>query len=195
MEPTKTSFFQALNINTKISKGTVEIVQDSKILDIGTRVSQSEAALLNLLGMKPFSYGLICKTIYDNGTIYEPDVLDTSADDMLKILSEGITNIGSISMAVGYPTSVSIASQISTGFNNILAISIGTGYDFAQSKQIKEFLKDPSKFAVHAAPKKDDHKVEAKKEEKKPEPKKEEPKKEEPEEDGDMGLGLFGGDD
>jgi large subunit ribosomal protein LP0 len=124
MEPTKTSFFQALNISTKISKGTVEIVSDSKILDVGQKVTQSEAALLNLLNMKPFAYGLVCKTIYDDGTVYSPDVLDTSAEDMMKVLQEGLTNIGSISMEVNYPTSVSIASQISAGFKNLLAISI-----------------------------------------------------------------------
>jgi large subunit ribosomal protein LP0 len=191
MEPTKTSFFQALNISTKISKGTVEIVSDSKILDVGQKVTQSEAALLNLLNMKPFAYGLVCKTIYDDGTVYSPDVLDTSAEDMMKVLQEGLTNIGSISMEVNYPTSVSIASQISAGFKNLLAISIGTNYDFAQSKQIKEFLKDPSKFAVAKVEKKEEKKeVKAeKKEEKKKEP---EP---EPEEDGDMGMSLFGGDD
>jgi len=196
MEPTKTSFFQALNINTKISKGTVEIVADSKILDIGQKVSQSEAALLNLLNMKPFSYGLVCKTIYDDGVIYSPDVLDTSVEDMFKVLSEGISNIGAISLETGYPTAVSIASSISAGFKNILAVSIATNYDFAQSKQIKEFLKDPSKFAVaeKKEEKKEEKKVE-KKEEKKPEKPVEKPKEPEPEEDGDMGLGLFGGDD
>jgi large subunit ribosomal protein LP0 len=191
MEPTKTSFFQALNIQTKISKGTVEIVNDAKILDIGSKVTQSEAALLNLLNMKPFSYGLLCKTIYDDGTVYSPDVLDTSNDDMMKILIEGISNIAGISLEANYPTACSVASSLSNGFKNLLSISIGTNYDFGNSGKVKEFLKDPSKFAVKEAPKK----VEATKkveEVKKPEPKKEEPKKEES--DGEMGLGLFGDD-
>jgi large subunit ribosomal protein LP0 len=192
MEPTKTSFFQALNIPTKISKGTVEIVSDFKILDIGQKVTQSEAALLNLLNMKPFSYGLVGKTIYDDGTIYTPDVLDTSDADMFKTLQEALTNIGAISLASHYPTSISVASSISSGFKDILAVSVGTNYDFAQSKQIKEFLKDPSKFAL-TAPKVE--KKEEKKEEKKPEAKVAKPKSPEPEEDGDMGLSLFGGDD
>jgi len=32
MEPTKTSFFQALNVPTKITKGTVEIISDFILL-------------------------------------------------------------------------------------------------------------------------------------------------------------------
>jgi len=192
MEPTKTSFFQALNIPTKISKGTVEIVSDFKILDIGQKVSASEAALLNLLNMKPFSYGLVAKTIYDDGTVYSPDVLDVSESDMHAVLQKGLMNIGAISLQVNYPTSISVASSISSAFKDILAVSIGTNYDFAQSKAIKEFLKDPSKFAV-SAPKKEEKKEE-KKDDKK-EAKVTKLKTPEPEEDGDMGLSLFGGDD
>jgi len=191
MEPTKTSFFQALNIATKISKGTVEIVNDSKILDIGSKVSQSEAALLNLMGMKPFSYGLVCKKIYDDGVIYDPSVLDTSSDDMLKVLQEGLANVGGLSLGTGYPTSISIASQFSNGFKDFLAISIGTNYNFGHSDKVKEFLKDPSKFAKEA-PKTEEKKVEVKKEAPKVEEKKVEVKKEES--DHDMGLSLFGDD-
>ena len=38
LEPTKTSFFQALNINTKITKGTVEILKDEHIIKAGDKV-------------------------------------------------------------------------------------------------------------------------------------------------------------
>lgn len=192
MEPTKTSFFQALNIATKIAKGTVEIVNDAKILDVGQKVSASEAALLNLLNMKPFSYGLLCKTIYDDGTIYSPDVLDTSDDDMMKVLTEGLTNIAGISLQCNYPTSVSIASSLSNGFKDLLSVSIGTNYDFGETKKLKEYLADPSKHAPKVeAPKEDTKKKE---EPKKP---KDEPKPVEKKESsgGGMGLGLFGGDD
>jgi len=191
MEPTKTSFFQALNIATRIQKGTVEIVNDSKILDIGQKVSQSEASLLNLLNMKPFSYGLIVKTIYDDGTVYSPDVLDTSAEDMMKILQDGLSNIASVSLETNYPTSIAMNSLFNMAFKNVLSISLGTNYDTEQSKKVKEFLADPSKFAVKEAPKKEE-----KKEEKKVEKKEEKPVEVVKEESGgDMGLGLFGGDD
>jgi len=191
MEPTKTSFFQALNIPTKISKGTVEIVNDAKILDVGSKVSQSEASLLNLLNMKPFAYGLVCKSIYDDGTVYSPDVLDTSAEDMLKVLQDGLSNIAGISLECNFPTSVSIASSLSNGFKNLLAISLGTNYDFGSSAKVKDFLKNPGKFVTA--------KVEEKKPEKVVEKKVEEKKQPEvvakPDSDADMGLGLFGSDD
>merc|ERR1712007_103889 len=49
MGPEKTSFFQALAIPTKITKGTIEIIKDVDIIKAGDRVGMSEATLLNML--------------------------------------------------------------------------------------------------------------------------------------------------
>ena len=48
MEPGKTSFFQALNIPTKIARGTIEIVSDIKVVTASSRVGPSEATLLKI---------------------------------------------------------------------------------------------------------------------------------------------------
>ena len=46
--PEKTSFFQALNIPTKITKGTIEIVTDVKLIKEGDKVGMSDSTLLNV---------------------------------------------------------------------------------------------------------------------------------------------------
>jgi large subunit ribosomal protein LP0 len=48
MEPGKTSFFQALNVPTKIARGTIEIVSDVHLVQAGGRVDASQATLLNM---------------------------------------------------------------------------------------------------------------------------------------------------
>jgi len=58
MGPEKTSFFQALSITTKITRGTIEILNDVHIIKKGEKVGASEATLLNMMGVSPFSYGL-----------------------------------------------------------------------------------------------------------------------------------------
>lgn len=58
MGPEKTSFFQALGISTKIAKGTIEILTEQHLIKVGERVGPSEAALLNMLKISPFTYGL-----------------------------------------------------------------------------------------------------------------------------------------
>merc|ERR1711893_518670 len=79
--PEKTSFFQALAIPTKISKGTIEILNDVKLIKAGDKVGASEATLLNMLKISPFKYGLIIEQVYDSGTIFDPAILDVTDED------------------------------------------------------------------------------------------------------------------
>nr|CAH7764257.1 unnamed protein product [Callosobruchus chinensis] len=80
--PEKTSFFQALSIPTKISKGTIEIINNVHILEPGDKVGASEATLSNMLNISPFSYGLQSEQVYNSGTIFAPAILDIKSEDL-----------------------------------------------------------------------------------------------------------------
>jgi len=185
--PEKTSFFQALQITTKITRGTIEIINDINLIKVGDKVGASEATLLNMLGISPFSYGLTVKQVYDSGTCFDPSILDIKPEDMRSMFVNGVRNIAAISLQIGYPTVASVPHSIANGFKNLLAVSVATDIEFEQSKKVKEYLKDPSKFAAVAAPAaaaqaaapSKDTKAKAKEVEK------------EPEEEEDMGFGLF----
>jgi len=122
MGPEKTSFFQALQIPTKISRGTIEILNDVHLIKVGEKVGASESALLNMLGIMPFSYGLVVQQVFDNGSIYSPDVLDVTTDDLRARVLAGIRDIAATSLEVGYPTKASVPHSIANGFKNLLAI-------------------------------------------------------------------------
>ncbi|XP_045470332.1 60S acidic ribosomal protein P0 [Harmonia axyridis] len=184
--PEKTSFFQALSIPTKISKGTIEIINDVHILKPGDKVGASEATLLNMLNISPFSYGLVVEQVYDSGTIFSPEILDIKPEDLIEKFLAGVQNIASVSLAINYPTMASAPHSIANGFKNLLAIAAATDVEFKEAETIKEYLKDPSKFASAAAPAASAAPVAAA-----PEAKKEEKKEESESEDEDMGFGLF----
>jgi len=182
--PEKTSFFQALSIPTKISRGTIEILNEVNLVRTGEKVGASEATLLNMLKISPFSYGLIIQQVYDSGTIFDPSILDIKDEDLIKRFMEGVANIASLSLGIGYPNITSVPHMLINGFKNLLAVAVATDIDFKEAEQTKEFLKDPSKFAALAPAAPAEEVVEEKKEE---------AKKEESEEesDEDMGFGLF----
>jgi large subunit ribosomal protein LP0 len=182
--PEKTSFFQALAIPTKISKGTIEMINDVHILKEGERVGASEATLLNMLNISPFAYGLIVEMVYDSGTIFEPKILDIKPEDLRERFLAGVRNVAAVSLEIGYPTVASVPHSIINGFKNLLAVAAVTDVTFKEAETVKEFIKDPSKFAS-AAPAAAAAASPAK------EAKKEEKKEESEEEDDDMGFGLF----
>jgi len=181
--PEKTSFFQALAIATKISKGTIEIINDVHILREGERVGASEATLLNMLNISPFNYGLQIQMVYDSGSLFEPKILDIKPEDIRAKFLNGVRNVAAVSIQIGYPTVASVPHSLINGFKNLLAVAAVTEITFKEAETVKEFIKDPSKFAAVAAPKAASPAKEAKKEETK--------KEESEEEDDDMGFGLF----
>ncbi|XP_014243665.1 60S acidic ribosomal protein P0 [Cimex lectularius] len=185
--PEKTSFFQALSIPTKISKGTIEIINDVHILKEGDKVGASEATLLNMLNISPFSYGLVVEMVYDSGTCFEPRILDIKPADLRGKFLEGAARVASVCFEIGYPTIASAPHSIANGLKNLLAVAAETNVEFKEAEMIKEYLKDPSKFAAAvavAAPAPADAKAAAS-------PAKEAPKEESDESDGELGFGLF----
>merc|ERR1712059_69437 len=92
MGPEKTSFFQALSIPTKITKGTIEIISDVALIKTGDKVGMSESTLLNMLKISPFTYGLIIQKVYDSGSVFDPEILDITDEDLLDKFKAGIAN-------------------------------------------------------------------------------------------------------
>jgi len=148
MGPEKTSFFQALQIPTKISRGTIEILSEVHLIKVGDKVGASEAALLNMLNIQPFSYGLIVQHVYDEGSIFSPEVLDITSDMLLARFQSGVNNVAAISLEIGYPTKASAPHAIANAFKNLLAVAAETDVTFEEAKKLKEYLADPSKFAT-----------------------------------------------
>jgi len=150
MEPTQTSFLQALNIASKINKGQVEIVSDVHLVKAGEKVGSSEATLLQKLNIKPFSYGLTIVNIYDNGAVYDASVLKLTDSDLLAKFRNGINNVAGLSLALGYPTLASLPHALSAAYKNVLSVAVETEYSFPAAEKIKEYIKNPSAFAAAA---------------------------------------------
>ncbi|EOY33757.1 hypothetical protein QUC31_018783 [Theobroma cacao] len=151
LDPSQTSFFQVLNIPTKINKGTVEIITPVELIKKGDKVGSSEAALLSKLGIRPFSYGLVVLSVYDSGSVFSPEVLDLTEDDLVEKFANGVSMAASLSLAISYPTLAAAPHMFVNAYKNALAVAVASDYSFPQAEKVKEYLKDPSKFAVAVA--------------------------------------------
>jgi len=147
LEPTKTSFFAALDIATKITRGCVEILNDVKLCEKGRKVGGSEAALLQMLDIKPFTYGLKIVTCWD-GSIFAPAFLDFTESDLFRSISAGIGQVAALSLALSYPTLPAFPHVIANGFKNLVAVALETNYMFKQAEAIKNRVENPDAFAV-----------------------------------------------
>jgi len=188
-DPSQTSFFQALDIPTKINRGQVEIVSDVKLITEGEKVGRSAAELLVMLNIKPFYYGITVRYVYDKGEVYPADVLDISPSDVAAAFNQGVREVAALCLALNYPTAASVPHSIMDAYKNMLAIGLATkNYKWENLEKVEKILADPSAFvaassgpatggdaggAAEAAP---------------------EPEEEEEEESSAAAGGLFGGD-
>lgn len=148
LEPTKTSFFQALNIPTKINRGQIEIINDLVLIKKGDKVGSSEATLLQMLNIKPFSYGLQTKTVYDNGQMYDDAILEITDEQILGHFAAGLRQVASISLAIGIPNIASLPHTIASGFKNVLAIAMATEITFKLADLFKNAAANPGAVAA-----------------------------------------------
>ncbi|KAE8134599.1 ribosomal protein L10-domain-containing protein [Aspergillus pseudotamarii] len=185
MEPGKTSFFQALGVPTKIARGTIEITTDLKLVESGAKVGPSEATLLNMLNISPFTYGMTISQVYQDGQTFGADVLDIEEEQLLKAFSSAIQTVTALSLATGFPTLPAVMHSLVNSYKKVLAVAVSTEYSWPEIEELKDRIANPDAYASAApaagaaaaaggaAP------AEEKKEE------------EEEESDEDMGLGLF----
>jgi len=181
LDPGQTSFFQTLNIGTKIVKGSIEMTVASKVCTKGEKITASAVALLNKLNIRPFEYGITVDTVYENGATYSVKVLDMGDNDLVNMFTSSAARVAAVSFALGYINQVTLPHSFGRAFRLICAIALETGYDFDELKAVKEAIANPGASAPAAAGPEKKAAVAAKE----PEP--------EPEEETAPAVDLFGG--
>lgn len=150
MEPGKTAFFQALGVPTKIARGTIEITTDLKLVEAGSKVGPSEATLLNMLNISPFTYGMGISQVYDQGQTFPPSVLDIGEEQLLASLAQAITTVATISLALNFPTLPSVMHSLVNSYKKVLAVAISTEYSWPEIEELKDRIANPDAYAAAA---------------------------------------------
>jgi len=147
-DPGQTAFFQTLQIQTKITRGQIEMTSDTHLIKAGEKVTASQAALLQKLGIEPFSYGMTLKSVYDSGSLFDAKVLDITDDVLAEKFVAALNTISKLSLALNMPTEASVTHSVANAFKAILAVTVELDkYTFDKAETYKAYLADPSAFA------------------------------------------------
>lgn len=138
LDPGQTSFFQTLNVATRISKGCIEITGEVRLCFKGEKVSASAVALLAKLGIKPFEFGIEVPTVYEDGSVYDASVLDLEQSDLIAKFGSAVAMVSAISYEINEINSTTIPHSFGKAFNTLIAIALGTEYEFEELTKVKE---------------------------------------------------------
>jgi len=130
LDPKKTSFFQTLQIQTKIVKAQIDIAVSKQVIEKDEKINSTQAALLDLLKIYPFEYKMTITKVLQDGSVFGAGVLDLSTDIILAKFQNGIKNQASLSLGAGFATTASAPHSLLNGFKNLLAVSLASGYSF-----------------------------------------------------------------
>jgi len=151
LDPGQTSFFQALNIATKIVKGTIEIINAVHLIKKNDKVTASHVALLGKLNILPFFHGFQVFSVYEDGFVYSAEVLDISNEDLLGKFFAGVSKVAAISLAIGFPTLAALPHYVNNTFKKMVSIALATDINFEQVKKLKDLLSNPEALAAAQA--------------------------------------------
>jgi len=151
MEPTQTTFFQAMNIGTRINRGQIDIIDEVHLIKCGEKVGLSQSVLLTKLNIKPFYYGMKVKSIYEDGNAYDASVLDISDADIANAFCNGLRQIASLCFELNNPTIINVPHSLMNSYKKIIAVGLSLNtYSFDKLTQIKEILENPDAFKAAA---------------------------------------------
>jgi len=149
LDPGQTNFFQALNIATKIVKGSIEIINKVHLIKKGDKVTPSHVSLLSKLDVKPFFYGMGVTHVYENGSLYAAEILDITKEDLNRKFFAGVQKLTALSLAIGMPNLATIPHSFARGLRNLIALAVTSDdIDFKMAAPYKEYLADPAAYAA-----------------------------------------------
>merc|ERR1719265_1418722 len=146
MDPSQTSFFQTLNIATKIVKGQIELITNFAVLKPGEKVSAGAAVLLTKLGIKPFLYKMEVEMVFQNGGVFNAAVLDIKEDVLMQKFLAGVNNMAAFSRELGIPTEAGLPHAFGNAFKNVAALCADISFTFKEIEEVKKFLDDPDAY-------------------------------------------------
>ncbi|KAI5171695.1 large subunit ribosomal protein LP0 [Nematocida sp. LUAm3] len=129
LDPGKTSFFHALGIVTKITKGKIEILSKCQALHKNKRVGHSEAALLSLLNITPFVYKMKALYAYSEGKFFDVSYLGITMDSVENMIKDTIGSLSAMALGASYATEATVEMELSHSIRELLAIGAASGYE------------------------------------------------------------------
>jgi len=143
MDASQVYYFQNLRIQTKVERNQLTIINATKILVVGQKITLSEINLMNKFNIKPFKHKISLNNVYLGGTLYDSGILSITNESMSKSLEKAIQNIAAFGLSSGISNKASAPHSVVNSFRNILGLSVGCDIELSQAKGLLQASKQP----------------------------------------------------
>ncbi|SDX66951.1 50S ribosomal protein L10 [Halopenitus persicus] len=95
---------QTVGAAARIQDGSIQVTEDSTVLEEGEVVSDDLANVLTELGIEPKEVGLDLKSVYSEGVLFEPEELAIDVEEYEADVQAAAAAARNLSVNAGYPT-------------------------------------------------------------------------------------------
>ncbi|MDG6899327.1 MAG: 50S ribosomal protein L10 [Nitrososphaerota archaeon] len=121
------SEFREAGIQTKIEGGSIWVNKDSVAVKKGAEITPKLASLLSKLNIKPIRAGLAIALAYENGLIYEGDVVAINLDEYRKSILDAYASSKGLAIAIGYVTKETAPDILTKAYREALSVQVEAG--------------------------------------------------------------------
>jgi large subunit ribosomal protein L10 len=115
---------QKAGIPAAISEGKVVIKSDKVLVEAGQKISRELAQMLSRLDIFPIELGLNLHAVYENGSVYKPDVLDIDIDRFIGQLRTASLTAINLSMEAGWANPQTIRPLLTRAYRSAYTLAV-----------------------------------------------------------------------
>ncbi|ADB60404.1 ribosomal protein L10 [Haloterrigena turkmenica DSM 5511] len=95
---------QSIGANARIEEGSIQVMEDSTVLEAGGEVSADLSNVLNELGIEPKEVGLDLRAVVADGVLFDPEDLDIDVEAYESDVSTAAARARNLAINASFPT-------------------------------------------------------------------------------------------
>lgn len=115
---------QTVGASARIQEGSIQVTEDSKVLEEGEVVSDDLANVLTELGIEPKEVGLDLKGVFSEGVLFEPDELAIDVDEYREDIQSAAAAGRNLSINAEYPTAATAGTLLAKGSGEAKSVAL-----------------------------------------------------------------------
>jgi large subunit ribosomal protein L10 len=115
---------QKVGIPAAIKEGKVVIKNDKVVVPKGEKISVDLAKMLTRLEIFPIEIGLSLHSVYENGTIFTPDILDIDMEGFRGRMRQAAANAFALALETAWGSTLTIKPLLQKAHRNALILSM-----------------------------------------------------------------------
>ncbi|MBL7206016.1 MAG: 50S ribosomal protein L10 [Candidatus Aenigmarchaeota archaeon] len=114
---------QKIGLQATVQDGKIAVRVDKVVAKEGEEITEDVASVLGKLGIEPMEIGLNLVCTWENGTIYEKDILFVPLEQYEEDIKTSVSNAFNLAVNINYPTAETIGLLLSKAHSESLSLA------------------------------------------------------------------------